>query len=586
MASQYNLQLKAILDTTQVKQELQKLRTLQQQVLGNNNQNRDNKGGSNNLGNLNSLNSTLGRLTSAITQLNTNISKLNMLNQKAVNVNRTTSPSIALSPRASTQSNSPLLASNDVISSSVKTNTDIESLKALKSYVNNSRFRGSVDVAYRNKLWDSPWNKDNKKMQLLKAQFDSKSYPEFRDNLEGSKFKKLVNQQINAQLTSLRGLPPQSQMTPDMKRMMAGMAFGQGINALLNMNQQLGIGDGELFSIGGMKVSQNNALNGFGKIASYGAMGSAAGPWGAAIGAAIGAIETFADVLVSNAKEIEEELARDNMAIERGRQVGEARRDYEYDRMMKRNLEGEDLAEVQHMKDRLERSIKENREMLDFVSENGYRASNSMTYLQGIQRDEARLDAVNQYIENFNKQKDAFAKQYGAEKLSLERYDESRYNNSLITNENTALIKERRGYYNDRAEKSRYEYETYLKNATVYAENGKFRLSREQMEKAMTSKSDWQYYMNEFNKLSQFKASNTDQLRLADDLKEVMSKLTAPSMENVNSLAGQGLMINRRDDYAREQVMEDYQREQTELQRQIKDILQQDEHGSTESIIW
>ena len=53
-------------------------------------------------------------------------------------------------------------------------------------------------------------------------------------------------------------------------------------------------------------------------------------------------------------------------------------------------------------------------------------------------------------------------------------------------------------------------------------------------------------------------------------------------MSNVNSLAGQGVMINRADDKSREQTMLDYSREQTDLQKKIKELL---EENSFESVI-
>ena len=57
-------------------------------------------------------------------------------------------------------------------------------------------------------------------------------------------------------------------------------------------------------------------------------------------------------------------------------------------------------------------------------------------------------------------------------------------------------------------------------------------------------------------------------------------------MENVNSLASQGVMINRADDASREQSILDYQREQTDLQRKIKDLLEVEDYtGSQPAII-
>jgi hypothetical protein len=59
---------------------------MQNQILGNNKGNSINGGASNsnNLGNINGLNSTLSRLTNSINQLNNAITKLNTFNQKSI----------------------------------------------------------------------------------------------------------------------------------------------------------------------------------------------------------------------------------------------------------------------------------------------------------------------------------------------------------------------------------------------------------------------------------------------------------------------------------------------------------------------
>jgi hypothetical protein len=56
-------------------------------------------------------------------------------------------------------------------------------------------------------------------------------------------------------------------------------------------------------------------------------------------------------------------------------------------------------------------------------------------------------------------------------------------------------------------------------------------------------------------------------------------------MENVNSLASQGVMINRADDTSREESLLDFQREQTNLQRQIKDLLEVEDYTNQTAII-
>ena len=56
-------------------------------------------------------------------------------------------------------------------------------------------------------------------------------------------------------------------------------------------------------------------------------------------------------------------------------------------------------------------------------------------------------------------------------------------------------------------------------------------------------------------------------------------------MQNVNSLASQGVMINRADDASRTESLLDYQREQTNLQRQIKDLLEVEDYTNLAPVI-
>lgn len=52
-------------------------------------------------------------------------------------------------------------------------------------------------------------------------------------------------------------------------------------------------------------------------------------------------------------------------------------------------------------------------------------------------------------------------------------------------------------------------------------------------------------------------------------------------MTNVNSLAANGVQINSIDDKQRAEIMVNYQREQTELQKQIKQLLDEKAFVST-----
>ena len=57
----------------------------------------------------------------------------------------------------------------------------------------------------------------------------------------------------------------------------------------------------------------------------------------------------------------------------------------------------------------------------------------------------------------------------------------------------------------------------------------------------------------------------------ANNLKDILSGMKAPDMENVNSLASQGLMISKADDNTRLDETNKYLRDIVSLTRQIKD---------------
>lgn len=107
------------------------------------------------------------------------------------------------------------------------------------------------------------------------------------------------------------------------------------------------------------------------------------------------------------------------------------------------------------------------------------------------------------------------------------------------------------------------------------------------MNLAMRAKNSWQFNQGEADKFKNaipLILNQITQMKVAP-LQDALSKLQAPNMENVNSLASQGVMINRADDVSREQSILDYQREQTDLQRKIKDLLEVEDYTNQAPII-
>ena len=89
-----------------------------------------------------------------------------------------------------------------------------------------------------------------------------------------------VNPQDNKRINNLQMLKP-----------IAGLAFNQGTQIL-----------GDAFELGGNNEAAYWTRS-VGKVGGYAMMGSAAGPYGAAVGAALGAVEMLFDKFTEKAKE-------------------------------------------------------------------------------------------------------------------------------------------------------------------------------------------------------------------------------------------------------------------------------------------
>ena len=595
MASKYNLELVATLNTAQVKQELQKLRQMQNQILGNNRGNSVNGGTStsNNVGNINGLNSTLSRLTNSINQLNNAITKLNTFNQKSVVQSRPLgNTSFALTGNSNGYSKQ--LAYN---LNAYRATTFNEGLKRFmenpdfaKNFMDNAihartpnRGRKTAYSMGAMRFYDQLTS------QLTKDEID-KLYHD-SSKLRGDKnYQRFLKEQnkLNKQ---------QSGFTPEMKRMMLGLGINQGLNAAINMNQQLGLGNDTLFSIGGQNINSNDILGGVNKIGSYAIMGSAAGIPGAVIGGFVGALEMLTDVIIKNAKQAEAELAEWNARVEAGGKIKKAGKEYFDSIDLQNAFKDNDVANVLAAKAEIEEAKKWDMHSYNVGIKNNTHegASYYNGLIEDIQRNDAKLTAIDNFLENFQKTKTQYNQTINGEFKKLSRSDEARSNADIIKNISSnknlydakEALQDKESYYSSRASQDKKSYQSFLAIAKDYANSGKFKLADEQMNLAMRAKNSWQFNQGEADKFKNaipLILNQITQMKVAP-LQDALSKLQAPNMENVNSLASQGVMINRADDASREQSLLDYQREQTDLQRQIKTILEISEDMSSTATI-
>ena len=661
---------------------------MQNQILGNNGGNSVNpmsQGGKNGLGNIAGLNSTLSRLTNSINQLNATINKLNAFNYRQVN---------------SVQS---------VYTATGKNNTNVPlfgggGLSRAQEIVLNKK-----QDLYRNSLSQIEAKQTIRKVERMdwwrkyaQESFTTPEeiaraiqYAEKRMEIEGLQEARVkINKHYNTILKDAKGSDKVgSGITPEQKRMLGGMAFGAGLNAI-----SMGL------DASGNKTASNIASN-IGTIGSYTMMGSAAGPIGAGIGAAVGLIQVGAEQIVAAFKEAAD--AATNMAkrIEQARTFDQAKRDIDiasadakalkendvdyfveqrkkynsqiksdqryqdwfnktfgsledfeketnnieqegYEGINKGNLlklaeerkkiaekykesvarlqknqgrvqqysstiesltnrrdsisesfnkfyseksinsllSGDNRDRVEKYKKQLEDYLARQKEIFEGYRKDGFRSKNSEKVLENIQVTEGRLDKLNTWLDNYdknarqkaeyeNQRVDRFNKVIENEELGINQYAEGKYLNRLIKKEDVNGVRMAALSHKQSRDTAFDLYKSTLNEASLATDS---KTKEDLLERANSYKSSWQYSSGIFDNLNQ----SLGQLLVAP-LQDALSKLRAPDMQNVNSLASQGVMINRADDASRTQSLLDYQREQTTLQRQIKDLLEVEDYTET-----
>lgn len=675
----YKLNLQCVLDTSQVKQELQKLRQMQNQILGNNQGNSVNgvSSNQNRLGNIAGLNSTLSRLTNSINQLNATINKLNAFNYRQVN---SVQPVYAATNKNNT--NIPIVGGSGMSKSQLLTFDKEQELyrnaiarKNASDNINRIRTRLNTYVltpSERSSAENSLINQEARLAQLNQNQT-------------------LINQHYGTAINNAKRIDKVgSGFSPEHKRMLGGMAFGAGLNAISMGLEASG------------NITAANIFSNVGTIGGYAIMGSAAGPIGAGIGAAVGVIQVGAEQMVAAFKEAADAAANMAKRIEQARTFDQAKRDidtasadaralrandvdyfieqrkkynsqikydkkyqdifkksygsleeferetnkleqegYEgindqnllkrveerkriadrykesvarlqknqgkveqytstieslanrkdsisnqfdkfyYEKSFNNLLNGDNRDKVEKYKKQLEDDLAKQKEIFEGYRKDGFKSKNSEKVLENIQLTEGRLDKLNSWLDNYDKNEkqrvDRFNKVIENEELGINQYAEGKYLNRLIKKEDVNGVRMAALSHKQSRDTAFDLYKSTLNEASLATDS---KTKEDLLERANSYKSSWQYSSNLFDSLNQ----SLGQLLVAP-LQDALSKLRAPDMQNVNSLASQGVMINRADDASRTESLLDYQREQTNLQRQIKDLLEVEDYTNLAPVI-
>ena len=543
--STHVLKLKAILDTSEVKSKLDQLRAVQQQALGNN-QKSGNTPSQSVGGNLTQLTSTLNRLNTTMMQMQRTLSQLIVGNK--------------IHQQSSLQPVSMINQTQNKVSDMLNNVIDREAAKTLLDFARKGRLDGLKEW-YNSK--DTDWATRIFQTRLTPAS-TGMSFETWKNWMSKKDIQKqfelqFVNPQDSKRISNFQMLKP-----------IAGLAFNQGASMIGEYARQNG------------DNTTAFAASALGKIGGYAMMGSAAGPWGAVIGAALGAVETLFDKFTEKTKEAQKELDDWNKNIERSqtfkKTYDEAKETRTLNSTISKAVKTDDVARLQAMADQIQKKIDLNSKFLEgqrSSSEYGDTAENIMDIFNQQEKRISQLEHIKSLIDQINEKQrkeaeiyhknlDNYRNQVDILKQSYKWKEEENQNNTEITlgTYDYDMLGYKYNTYRTKYLDFKYQYKTNLDKA----ENA---FTSEQVKHFLELASSMKEAMN-FNK-SQMDLFGGSQL---DILNNLLSKIKAPDMTNVTSLASQGLMTYGKD----EQLVDlqvDYMKQQLDVQKQIKDKMRE-----------
>ena len=572
--STHILKLKATLDTSEVKSKLDQLRQAQQQALGN-----DQKSGNASQGvggNLTQLTSTLNRLNTTMMQMQKTLSQLTV-NGRIQNSHNSSSIPVAIT-------------------------------------------QGGFGASFESAIAKT---RENALRQIFKDK-ESLSNRKFERFARSGRASELFVQAFGGTVNQAAAEAAIFRRTPE------GQNFISGVNRVENENRKqalkpiLGLAIHQGASMIGEFARQNGDnttafyAQGIGKIGGYAMMGAAAGPWGAAAGVALGAIETLFDKFTEKAKEAQKQLEDWNKNIDRSqtfkKTYDEAKETRSLNSQISKAVKTDDIARLNFIADQIQKKIDLNSKFLEgqrSSSEYGDTAENIMDIFNEQEKRISQLEHIKSLIDQINEKKEKEAeiekKNIEIEKKKLQIENEIKKKKLEIENEieKTNLNNYRKqagifkqsykwkeeenrnnaqiilGPFDYDTQTSEYDtlgvnYNTYRAKYSYYKYQYKTNLDK--AENATTSDSSKQYLdlasrmkdAMDFNK-SQMDLFGGTQLEMLNNL---LSKIKAPDMTNVTSLASQGLMTYGKD----EQLVDlqvDYMKQQLDVQKQIKDKIRE-----------
>ena len=536
--STHILKLKATLDTSEVKSKLDQLRQAQQQALGNNQKSGNAPQGVG--GNLTQLTSTLNRLNTTMMQMQRTLSQLT-INGRFQNSHNASSIPVAVTQGG--------------FGASFESALGKYNEKALRKIFNDNK-------SLTNRKFER-FARSGRASELFVQAFGgtvNQAAAEaaiFRRTPSGKDFISGVNRVEN-------------ENRKQMLKPILGLAFNQGASMIGDFARQNGDNTTAFYA------------SSVGKIGGYAMMGSVAGPWGAGLGFALGAVETLFDYFTENAKEAQKQLEDWNKNIERSqtfkKTYDEAKEIRTLNSDISKAVKTDDVERLQTMADQIQKKIDLNSKFLEGQrkgAEYGDTVENVMDIFNEQEKRISQLEHINSLIDQINekqrKEAEIYHKNLDNQRKQVDILKQS-YNWKEEENQNNTEIT--LGTYD--YDMLGYKYNTYR---TKYLDfKNQYKTNLDKAENAFTSE-QVKHFLELASSMKEAMNFNKSQMDLfggsqLDILNNLLSKIKAPDMTNVTSLASQGLMTFGKNDQLVD-LQVDYMKQQLDVQKQIKDKMRE-----------
>ena len=399
--STHILKLKATLDTSEVKSKLDQLRQAQQQALGNN-QKSGNTPSQSVGGNLTQLTSTLNRLNTTMMQMQRTLSQLavgNKIHQQ--------SSSVSLLPPMSLTSQTQNKAAN-IIDRFINK----KSAKLILDYAREGRLDG-LENMYKSTSTDWATRYFQTKLTPASTGMSFETWKNWMSKKEIQKEFELqfVNPELNDKINDKRN---RAINNLQMLKPIAGLAIHQGASMIGDFARQNGDNTTAFYA------------QSVGKIGGYAMIGSVAGPWGVAVGGALGAIDSLFDKFTEKAKEAQKQLEDWNKNIERSqtfkKTYDEVKETRSLNSQISKAVKNDDIARLNFIADQIQKKIDLNSKFLEgqrSSSEYGDTAENIMEIFNQQEKSISQLEHIKSLIDQINEKKQ---KEAEIDKKNLDNY--------------------------------------------------------------------------------------------------------------------------------------------------------------------